>query len=389
MSQFTDPHLPVSLHFCTSNSWGGLEVYAGTLMAELSSADHRVIAVCAAGSPLESFLRERRVETVSLPGSAKISLRSIMKVRSIIRAEAVSIVHVHYHRDIWVASIAIRRNPRIRLFMSIYMGVGRKKDFLHRWVYHRVDAIFTSSKALNEVLPERYPVPASKIHYLPYGRYLDRYRQSTAARESVRAQFNIAPDEIIAGSMVRLDEGKGVMDFLRSYLYLDKGVQSSTVYLIVGEPTRRSSAGAADSPFEPGSEEYYRSLREFVELHGLGNRIIFAGYQQDSVAFFSAMDIFVFPSRDEMYSLAMLDAMAMSLPVIAARSGGNLLQVREGVNGLLYETGNSEVLAFALANCISDPALRARLGLAARQFVQSEHRMETVIERLKKFYFAA
>ena len=146
-------HQPLtSLHFCTSSSWGGLELYAATLMTELQRAGCRVIAICTFESNIHRFLLKHGIECRSLPAESRLSPASIRCVRRLLREEKVGIVHVHFHKDIWIPSIAMRFDRR-KLFLSVYMGVMSKNDPFHRWIYKRVDGIFTSSEELNRRLP--------------------------------------------------------------------------------------------------------------------------------------------------------------------------------------------------------------------------------------------
>ncbi|HTK81774.1 MAG TPA: glycosyltransferase family 4 protein [Bacteroidota bacterium] len=375
-----------ALHFCTSESWGGLELYASTLISELQKSGCTSIAVCKPHSKVEAFLLERGVECIHLPNYSKVSFSSLRFVNELLNRRKIEVVHVHFHKDIWIPSMALRNDRHCRLFLSVYMGVFSKNDILHRWIYRRVNAIFTSSHRLNAILPERYPVPKEKIHYLAYGRRLERYRTDSLRRSALRRHYGVREDELLVGTMVRIDPGKGALDFARSFSYLEPSLQSKVKYIIVGEPTRMSRSRTGESPYEPGCVAYLQEINSFIEQSTLSGKILMAGFQEDVVGTLSAMDVFVFPSRDELYSLVMLDAMAMQLPVVAANAGGNLEQVSDGATGLLYEVGDSKALAKQVECYAQDAGLRKRHGSAARQFVESHHDMETTINQLVQYY---
>lgn len=380
-----DKTLLVTLHFCTSDSWGGLELYAATLMAELQKAGCRVIAICHPQSKVHEFLLAHGVECRTLPSRRKLSIASIRFVRQLLREEAVDTVHVHFHKDIWIPSIAMRNDSR-KLFLSIYMGVISKNDPFHRWVYNRVDAIFTSSEELNIRLPSLYPVPKKKIYLLPYGRAIEKYAADSARRDDVRRTLGVGSAGLLIGTMVRIDPGKGVMDFAKSILYLEKNLLHGVTYLIIGEPTRKAHRNPDESPFERHCEEYLESIRKFISSEQLEAKIILIGYQSDLIGYLSAMDVFVFPSRDELYSLVVLDAMGMGLPVVAARAGGNMWQIEDGTRGLLYDVGNSRDLASKLTNYVNDANLRREHGAMARQFVEKHHSMKETVKQVLWFY---
>lgn len=375
-----------SLHFCTSEAWGGLELYACTLMAEIKNAGVDVVAICAPNSKAEEFLREHRIQTYHLPSRNPVSLGAAWFVKSLLEEHSIDVLHVHFHSDIWPASLALTMDSKRKLFLSIYMGVPKKNDLFHRFIYRRVDAIFTSSPELNRRLPSLYPVPASKVRLLPYGRLLEQYAVDPLRRSELRARYGISNSDLVVGTMVRIDPGKGVMEFARSVSYIDAAIRERVKYMIVGEPTRLSKAHPAGSPYEPRSEAYKREIESFLQREHLTDRVIFTGYQPDLVGYLCAMDVFVFASRDELYSLVVLDAMGMGLPVVAARAGGTLLQIDEGMNGLFYAVGDSRDLAAQVMKYLKAPELRTDHGRAARRFVEEKHSMTGTIEQLLHFY---
>mgnify|MGYP003339619172 CR=1 FL=1 len=266
------------------------------------------------------------------------------------------------------------------------MGVNPKNDIFHRWIYSRVDAIFTSSEEMNSRLHTLYPVPKEKIHFLAYGRKLDEYRIEASRRNEIRKTLRVNENEILIGTMVRIDPGKCVMDFARSFLYLDKELRRKVKYIIIGEPTRKSHVKPGESPFEPHCLTYQEEIRSFIDSEGFSENIIVLGYQSKLTDYLGAMDLFVFPSRDELYSLVVLDAMAMGLPVVAARAGGNLRQITDGMNGRHFEVSNSQDIAENLTDYLLHPELRLQHGKAARIFVEQEHDMKKTLRTLMKFY---
>ncbi len=355
-------------------------------MDQLQSAGCRVLAVCKPHSKVEEFLVTHKIPFVHLPRYSPTSIASIRFVRSILKLYNIQVLHVHFHKDIWPASLALRGDTCRRLYVSMYMGVGSKDDFWHRYIYRRVDGFFTSSKTLTARLPSLYVVPSQKIHFLPYGRTLDCDPASLERGRAIRSMLGLRPADALVGTMVRIDPGKGVLDFVESYLYLEESLRRKVHYLIVGEPTRKGRLKKGEAPFEPRCEKYLEELQSFVSEHNLEKYIHFAGFQKDVTGYLGAMDIFVFPSRDELYSLVMLDAMALPLPIIAARASGNLEQIEDGVQGLLYEVASPQDLATKLSNYLNNPQQRRQHQRAAREFVEQYHDMTKTVARLMEFY---
>jgi glycosyltransferase involved in cell wall biosynthesis len=96
--------------------------------------------------------------------------------------------------------------------------------------------------------------------------------------------------------------------------------------------------------------------------------------------------IFVLPSYMEGVPMALLEAMSFGLPVIATRVGGIPEIVTHEVNGLLLAPGDSDALAAAIARLMEDPALRERLGKAARETIATRFSLDTAVERVIEVY---
>ncbi len=355
-------------------------------MIELRKRGIGVEGICLPGSRVEEYLKGHAIPSKTLPDASPASLRSVNVLKHLIRRGGVDVVHAHFHRDIWPSALALTFDEERKLFLSVYMGVPKKKDILHRFIYRRLNGLFTSSRELCRRLPSLYPVAESIVHYLPYGRTISDTPRDEEKRRKIREELGCGETDFLVGTMVRIDPGKCVMDFVGSFPYLDSDLKNRTRYLIIGEPTRKSKLRGSESPFEKQSELYLEDLKRFVYEQGIAERVIFAGYQSDVRGYLSAMDVFVFPSRDELYSLVVLDAMESGLAVVAAAAGGTLDQIEDNKSGLLYRVGDSKELAAQIRTYLLSPDLRRSHGAKARTFVKEHHSMDQMISRLTGYY---
>jgi glycosyltransferase involved in cell wall biosynthesis len=115
-----------------------------------------------------------------------------------------------------------------------------------------------------------------------------------------------------------------------------------------------------------GEIEKYRSL---ADAAGLGRRIDFLGWvdEADVDQWLNRASLFVLPSRAENQPVAILEAMARGLPVIATSIGAIPEQVLDGETGLLVPPGDSESLRAAIQTLLTSPDERTSMGVAARQ----------------------
>ena len=129
------------------------------------------------------------------------------------------------------------------------------------------------------------------------------------------------------------------------------------------------------------------SLRERAERLGLGRSVAFLGPQRQSDlrTYYVAADVVVMPSYYESFGMVALEAMACGSPVIGSRVGGLATTVRDGITGFLVPEGDAVALADRIADVVSDPALRARLGWEGVRWA-AQHRWPCVAEAVCREY---
>ena len=96
----------------------------------------------------------------------------------------------------------------------------------------------------------------------------------------------------------------------------------------------------------------------------------------------AAADLYVWPAIGEAYGLAILEAQAAGLPVVAGQTGGVGDIVADGLTGLLVPVGEPAEFSAATAVLIDDETRRARMSLAARQKVATHHDLAAAARRL-------
>ena len=119
---------------------------------------------------------------------------------------------------------------------------------------------------------------------------------------------------------------------------------------------------------------------------GLAGEVHFLGTRRDVPDLLNAMDIFVLPSHSEGVSLALLEAMAAGLPVIATSVGGTPEVVMDGENGLLIPPRDAEALAGALARLLEAPDFAKKLGANARRHVREHYSLDRLGREINEIY---
>ena len=197
---------------------------------------------------------------------------------------------------------------------------------------------------------------------------LDVLDQEKLSPSKVRVIHNGLPSTAFEGCRVATSSGPGkprivcVANFrgykghsyLLEALALLKNSGQDTSLLLVG-----------DGFLEP-------EIRETVRRHQLD--VVFSGSTSNVRPLLQSADIFVLPSLEEGFSNALLEAMAVGLPIVATDVGGNGEALKE--TGLLVRPKDIMALANAITSLIEDPARAAGLGQSARERAQSEFKAE-------------
>lgn len=182
---------------------------------------------------------------------------------------------------------------------------------------------------------------------------------SAASRESVRAEFGIAPEAPLVGMVARIAPQKDHETLLRAAVRLGDTIPGLR-FLLIGD-----RSGATEY------QEHFTKLEAMTRERGLNGRFIFTGHRSDVNRLIAGLDIFALVTHQEGLPLVILEAMAMGKPVIATGIDGIPEIVTDGVTGLLHRHADDEHLAAQIASLARDPAQRARLGEAGRSLVET------------------
>ncbi|MGR3906107.1 glycosyltransferase family 4 protein [Burkholderia sp. SR8] len=131
-----------------------------------------------------------------------------------------------------------------------------------------------------------------------------------------------------------------------------------------------------------------RRWRDYAQNRGVADRVRFAGWLGGSrkSSFYRDATLFCLPSRFESFGIAALEAMFYGVPVVATRVGGLAELIDDGVTGYLVEPDDAAALAGVIHAIARDPALRERMGLAARERARRLYTAEAIVARYVDCY---
>jgi glycosyltransferase involved in cell wall biosynthesis len=191
-------------------------------------------------------------------------------------------------------------------------------------------------------------------------------------REALRVSLGLQPGEVAISIVGRLTPWKGHRELLRAFAEVAREEPRARL-LVVGEVAF-------------WEDTYETELRNLAEELGVASLVQWLGFRSDVADILAATDIFALPSIDEPFGRAVVEAMAVELPVIGTRSGGVPEIVAEGETGLLVPPGDHRELAAALVRLTRDAELRHSMGRAGRARATDLFDVNRTAQRVQDVY---
>lgn len=238
------------------------------------------------------------------------------------------------------------------------------KMILYAPMLRRIDTIIFGSSYQKNFWTHQYKLDPAECTYIHNGVDTNLFCRSLveAHPKNIRSILGIPENALVVGSIGRFRKEKQYQIILRACveLRLKKGLNVHC--LLVGG----------------GYEEQH--LRDLIAQIGCKEYIHLLDTTDDVRPNLKAMDLFVLSSISETFSNAALEAMSMSLPVVLPRVGGCPEMVEFGVNGFIYEPGDTSQLVEYLFLLGVDKNFRLKIGQAARNYVESHFHFESMVK---------
>lgn len=271
-------------------------------------------------------------------------------IQRIARDCKADVICTHFTRSL-VAGFAAGKINRIPIIHNEHSsahyrrGLGR---LLARVVLPWVDLIICNSHHTRLSIRECYPGTEDKlvtIHNPVEERIARR------ARQDVRATLKVTDKEVLIAHIGRMIPERDQLTLLQA-VYELRNTCPMVRLLMIGDG--------------PGRTDLESSARKL----GLGDSVTFAGNSDEIGDYHRAADIYVNPTLDEGFGIAVVEAMLSGIPVVLSDRGAHPELITPDQTGFLYQGGDSHALASRLRLLIHDPTLRRRIGDAGRSHAQ-------------------
>ena len=347
------------LQVCSVTTFGGGERHLADLSHALVDLGHEVYAASVPSSPLWSelsFLDKERTFALS----RRNYLKNLRELAGFVRAHDIQIVHAHAARDYHLAALAVRLASRGRLVLTRHVLFPLRP--INKPLLKSAGRVIAVSEAVAESLRQNGVIEPSKITVVHNGIDVDRFEQPTTRGDG----------PVLVGTVGHLAPIKGHDIFVRAAALISahrKDVQ----FVVIGE--------------DKSSElDNRKSLERLITELGLNQIVRMPGWRDDMPAQLSSLTLFVSAARSEPFGLAIVEAMAAGLPIVATKSEGALEILEDGSTGKLVPAGNPEALADAIDNLLADPVERARLGNNARLAARQRYSLKRMASDTEQVY---
>jgi len=196
---------------------------------------------------------------------------------------------------------------------------------------------------------------------------------------SFRKRLGIADDSFLVGAVGRIFPDKGfhvAIEAINKVRRIYKDVR----LVIIG----RTEKGI-HSKYQK-DDKYIAELEKIISSLGVQKHVIFAGYQEDMIPAYKAMDLLVFPTFTESFGRVLIEAMAAKKPVVASEVGGIPEIVEDGVSGFLVPTNDASSLAEKIILILNNQVMARQMGTAGHKRVKDIFSIEKNINRTEYVY---
>ncbi len=361
-------------------TYGGSGVVATELGIELAALGHQVHFITYSqpfrltGREKGIFYHEVPVSNYPLFEYPPYDLALATRMSEVAEYYELDLLHVHYAIPHSVSALLARQMLAARgrhlPFVTTLHGtditlVGLDRSYLPitRFGIEESDGVTSISQYLKDKTLEEFHIQ-NPIEVIPNFVNCDVYKP-LEDRDAARARY-ADPGERILIHLSNFRPVKRLTDVVKTFARIV--AQMPARLLLVGDGPDRSSA-------------------EWL-AHGLGiqDRISFLGKQESVNDLLPVADLMLMPSELESFGLAALEAMACLVPTIATKVGGVPELIEDGVTGRLLPVGDTEAMADAAIELLSDPERLAEMGRAGRASAQDKYCATRIIPLYERYY---
>jgi glycosyltransferase involved in cell wall biosynthesis len=339
----------------------GVVTHVRLLVDELVKRDHEVILIHRPDAWIAKQVDPARVRL--MPASLRRTARELRRVGNALRDQGVDLIHTH-------GSSAHSYGMIFRLAGKVpIVATAQSRKIQIHWPFNnRVIAPSEDTAAFHRRVNL---VPRRKIDVIPNFVDASAFEQVNAPRRAeMRGRLGLPRAAFVIGSVGAICRRKRQSDMVRTLPYL----------LAAGFDAHLVLVGVHAN----GPED--RAVQAQIDALGLADRVHLLGHREDVCSILQVFDVYLCSSRKEEAPMAVLEAMAVGLPIVSTNTGGIKEMVVEGMNGHRVAFGDVETMAARLVELGTDAKRRVAYGEASRERVAANFVPGAVVPRIEEVY---
>jgi len=301
---------------------------------------------------------------------------SCLKIIWLHKRHKFDLIHVHSPVLTGVVAVIVSKITRVPFVYTahglsiedfVINKVSKIERVLEVFVFRNASMIIVVSKRMVALIKYVYRIPATRVLYIPNAVDIRRFNPALNGRK-LRQSLSLGNRVVTTVSLMNLPERiEGIRTLLRAFAEISKNVQSSSL-LIVGDGKGQTS------------------LEEMAFRMGLKDKVRFLGIRHNIQEILAATDVFVLSSYREGTPHCILEAMAMSKPIVATNVGGIPELTKHGKAAILVSAGDVYSLAKAIQTLLFDDLLASTLKKEARRLAEFQYNWMRVAHVTQQVY---
>jgi len=355
------------LHTESSRGWGGQEVRVFVELEWMRARGHWVALAAHPESAIAKRAQEAGILFYPLQTHKALLPFEVVRLAAWLIRHRIDVVNTHSSNDGWLAGLAARLAGRI-LIRSRHIEVDYPNRFWSALAFRFLPHyLITTSQRIADRLVKELGVPPERVDCISTG--VDLTKFDPAKPGGLRQELGLAPNAALVGMISVLRSWKGHATLIEAAGLVIEASKQPVHFVIAGD-----GPGRADIEKKIGQVPW-------------GKQITLLGHRADVPNVLASLDVLVLPSyAHEGIPQIILQAQAMARAVVGTTIGGIPEVVEDGVTGFLVPPKDPKALAEKISALLADPALRSRLGHAARAGIEKQHSLDAMGERLLALY---
>jgi glycosyltransferase involved in cell wall biosynthesis len=347
---------------------GGISSYLLSLGKGLVYRSHKVYVASSGGELVPKF-KEAGIEYIPIPIKIKNELHpkvfiSFLKLSKAVKGEKIDMIHANT-RVTQVLAWMLSKSSGIP-YVTTCHGYFKKspgRRFLPLWGC-RVIAI---SEPVKQHLLLDFNVQKERVRLIYNGIEIDRFKnQKSPDKIREKAELGLGEGAVV-GIIARLSDVKGHRFLLEAMRKVTDQIPGSQL-LIVGDGREKGN------------------LLKLTNKLKIEKSVKFVDSVDDTAGILPLMDLFVMPSLQEGLGLAVMEAQAAGLAVVASNIGGLNILVKDGENGRLVPPKDVDALAAAIVELLQSTDKARMFGQNARSFIENNFSQDLMVRQTESLY---